>query len=283
MTHLVRLAAAGLAMTALLPATAHAGACEDTFVRRGNAITGLRYVATVSVPDMPPDVAINQMRGIVARKGYDIMASEPAAGALLIEQPVTGKTRAFPIEINAVQTAGIGTVTMEAKMRAGQSAPLEGARTEMCGILAELKGGRAGRTAAAAGSRAVTQQAAPVEMTAQSFSSQISKDAERNAGTIAPRYEGKQFTLSGEIKWVTREGANWAITYKILQPHEMVIRLPGMAATLSQVSCLMAPGTTVYTMQQKPGNSVRLTGTFSRFLENENSIWLRDCTPVQRR
>ena len=40
----------------------------------------------VTVADLPPAVAIGQMRGIVAAKGYDIMADEAEYGSMLIEQ-----------------------------------------------------------------------------------------------------------------------------------------------------------------------------------------------------
>lgn len=280
-------AMASLSFTALslaiMPSAAHAGTCEDSFVRRGSAISGLRYIATTTVADLPPDVAINQIRGIVARKGYDIIAAEPAAGALLIEQSMTGNARAFPIEINAIQSAGQGTVTMEAKLRAGMSAPLEGAKTEMCGILAELRGGRAGRQAAASGARASTVQAAPIAISAQLFSQQISKDAERNLAAVGPRYAGKRFTLSGQVDYVTRDGSSYRVAYKIMQPHEMALRLPGMASTLSEVSCLMAPGTSVFVMQLKPGNSVRLTGTFQEYSDPRHVVWFRDCTSAPAR
>lgn len=273
----------GAALAFALPTAAHAGACEDTFQRKGSLISGLRFIATVNLADLPPDVAINQMRGISARKGYDIIASEPEAGALLIEQSMSDKSRAFPIEINAVQAGGSGTVTMEAKLRAAMNAPTAGAKTEMCGMLAELKGGREGRLAASAGAQATTQQAAPIAISAQEFSQQVSKDAERNEAAIPMRYANKQFTLSGNVDYITRDGAAYRVAFKILQPHEMVIRLPNMASTLSQVSCLMAPGTSVFVMQLKPGRSVRLTGTFNEFSSVRGVTWFKDCISAQPR
>ncbi len=269
------------ASVAAFPSVAHAGACEDTFVKQGNPVTGLRFKASAAVADLPAAVAINQMRGISARRGYDIIAAEPESGALLIEQGRTGKSRAFPIEIQAVSEGGVGTVRMEAKLPAGMAAGSDGARTEMCGMLAELKGGKAGRLAAAGGANAVTQQAAPVELSAQEFSQQISKDAERNAAIIPSRYAGKKFTLSGTVDFITGEAKTNAITFKILQPEQMVLRLPNMASRLSTVSCLMAPGTSVFTLQLKPGKSVKLTGTYAKFLEFEHSVWFKDCVPAQ--
>ena len=84
--------AAALAPAALLfvAGTANAATCEEAFVKKGNPITGLRFTGAVTVADLPPAVAIGQMRGIVAAKGYDIMADEAEYGSMLIEQPMTG-------------------------------------------------------------------------------------------------------------------------------------------------------------------------------------------------
>ena len=121
----IAIAPAALLFTA---GTANAATCEEAFVKKGNAITGLRFTAAVTVADLPPAVAIGQLRGLVAAKGYDIMADEAEYGSMLIEQPMTGTVRAFPIQISATQTGGIGTVVMEAKLRAGQSTKADAAQ-----------------------------------------------------------------------------------------------------------------------------------------------------------
>lgn len=278
-----RILALSVALCALgAPSLAHAGQCEDSFTKQGSFISGLRFKASVSLPDLPPEVAINQMRGLVAARGYDIIAAEPSAGALLIEQSVSEKARAFPIEINATQSGGVGIVTMEAKLRATMSTKAELAKAELCGVLNQLKGGKAGRLAAAGGARAETQQAAPIAMSAQMFSQQISKDAERNVAAINQRYKNKQFTLSGEVSYINPDGNQLRVAYKILQPHEMAIRLPGMASTLSEVSCLMAAGTSVYTMQLKPGKQVKLTGTFYDYSDIKDVTWFQNCRPAAK-
>jgi hypothetical protein len=268
------------ALALATPSLAHAGQCEDGFTKKGSIISGMRFTATVTVPDLPPDVAINQMRGIVASRGYDIIAAEPAAGALLIEQSVSEKARAFPIEINATSAGGSGTIVMEAKLRAGMSTKAELAMAEMCGVLNQVKGGKAGRLAAAGGARAETQQAAPISMSAQMFAQQISKDAERNVSIISQRYKNKQFTLSGEVDYLRPDGNQTRVAFKIMQPHEMVIRLPGMATTIWDVSCLMAPGTSVYTAQLKPKKQVKLTGTFYDFSDTKQVVWFQNCRPA---
>ncbi|MDE2411598.1 MAG: hypothetical protein KGM18_07475 [Sphingomonadales bacterium] len=264
-----------------MPAAAHAGACEDGFVKKGNFIGGLRFIASQSVIDLPPAVAINQLQAIATRRGYQVITAEPEAGALLIEQARQSNARGFPIELNATQEGGLGIVRMEAKLPAGMNAPSDGARTEMCGMLAELKGGKAGKLAAGGAATATPGNTAPVALSAQELSQQISKDAERNAAIIPARYANRRFTLSGTVDFITGEGKTNAITFKILQPEQMAIRLPNMASKLSRVSCLMAPGTSVFTLQLKPGKSVKLTGIFAKFLQFEDSIWLKDCVPAK--
>lgn len=264
-----------------LPSAARAGACEDGFVKKGNFISGLRFSASQTVADLPPAVAIRQLEAIAVRRGYQVIASEPDAGSLLIEQARQSNARGFPFVLSATQENGLGTMRIEAKLPAAMNAKAEDARTEMCTMLGEVKGGKAGKLAATAGASASAGSAPAVALSAQEFSQQISKDAERNALAIAPRYANRRFTLSGTVDFVTGQGKDLAVSFKILQPEQLAIRLPNMASRLSRVTCLMGPGNSVYVMQLKPGKSVKLTGTFAKFLEFEGSIWLKDCSPVK--
>lgn len=275
--------AVALAPAALLFAagTANAATCEEAFVKKGNPITGLRFTAAVTVADLPPAVAIGQMRGLVAAKGYDIMADEAEYGSMLIEQPMTGTVRAFPIQITATQTGGIGTVVMEARLRAGQATKADAAMAEMCGMLNQIKGGKAGAAAAKKGATATTVAAAPVKMNSLSFSQQVSKDTERNAAGILTRYKGKQFTIDGLVDYVTKDGKDFRVGYKIPQPYEQAIRLPNQAPFKTDIVCYMAPGQAAYSLQLKPNKSIKLTGTVEDFDEYKHIIWLKDCRPAQ--
>jgi hypothetical protein len=70
----------------LLPVVAaRAHTCDATFSKKGNPITGLKYTALASVADVAVADAINQLRGIALGRDYDVLASEPAAGDLLME------------------------------------------------------------------------------------------------------------------------------------------------------------------------------------------------------
>lgn len=261
--------------------TANAATCEEAFVKKGNPITGLRFTAAVTVADLPPAVAIGQMRGLVAAKGYDIMADEAEYGSMLIEQPMTGTVRAFPIQISATQTGGIGTVVMEAKLRAGQATKADAAMAEMCGMLNQVKGGKAGAAAAKKGATATTVAAAPVKMNSLSFSQQVSKDTERNSAGILTRYKGKQFTIDGLVDYVTKDGKDFRVGYKIPQPYEQAIRLPNQAPFKTDIVCYMAPGQAAFSLQLKPNKSIKLTGTVDDFDEYKHVIWLKDCRPAQ--
>lgn len=277
-----RLAAALAPAAILLTAgTANAATCEEAFVKKGNPITGLRFTAAVTVADLPPAVAIGQMRGLVAAKGYDIMADEAEYGSMLIEQPMTGTVRAFPIQISATQTGGIGTVVMEAKLRAGQTTKADAAMAEMCGMLNQIKGGKAGAAAAKKGATATTVAAAPVKMNSLSFSQQVSKDTERNSAGILTRYKGKQFTIDGLVDYVTKDGKDFRVGYKIPEPWEQAIRLPNQAPFKTDIVCYMAPGQAAYSLQLKPNKSIKLTGTVEDFDEYKHVIWLKDCRPAQ--
>jgi hypothetical protein len=277
-----RLAAALAPATILLTmGTANAATCEEAFVKKGNPVTGLRFTAAVTIADLPPAVAIGQMRGLVAAKGYDIMADEAEYGSMLIEQPMTGGARAFPIQITATQTGGIGTVVMEAKLRAGQSVGSDPAKTEMCGILNQIKGGKAGAAAAKKGATATTVAAAPLKISALGFSQQVSKDTERNSAGVLTRYKGKQFTVDGTVDYVTKDGSSFRVGYKIPNPWEQAIRLPNEAPFKTDIVCYMAPGQAAFSLQLKPNKGIKLTGTVEDFDEYKHVIWLKDCRPAQ--
>jgi hypothetical protein len=265
----------------LTSVTAHAGTCEDTFVKSGSPISGLRFIATVSVADLTPASAIGQMRGIIIPKGYDILSEEPAEGSMLIEQPMGKSSRAFPITVTALREGGVGTVRMEAKLRAGMFVKEAPALTEMCGILNQIKGGKAGLAAAGAAKNAVVAGSAPLVMSALSFSHQISKDTERNPAAVSLRYKGKSFTIFGTADYIRRDGEYYRVAFKVPEPYEEVIRLPNTAPFKTDISCLMAKGQSAYALTLKPDKGIRLTGTWYQFDEDRHIVWLNDCKPAR--
>nr|WP_294847878.1 hypothetical protein [uncultured Sphingomonas sp.] len=273
----------GFSFVALCAAPALAqSACDSTFQKSGNGITGLKFRATQSVRDLSSANAINQVKGIMTGKGYDVIIAEPEAGSMLVEQPLTGKSRKIPFEVNAVSEGGVATVTIEAKMPAGMFTKEADAKSELCTILGSLRGGKEGIALAKKGaSGGNLGTAAPVAMSALAFSHQISKDAERNAATIPLRYKGKMFTLDGIVDYVGRDGNAFNVVFKIPNPWDEAFRLPNAAKFKTDLSCLMAPGTGTYTLQLKPGKTVKLTGTFHEYREIQPIAWFKDCRPAK--
>jgi hypothetical protein len=276
----MRLVALAVAATTLIPSIASAATCEESFLKKGNPIGGIKFTATATVPDLTPVSAIQQLRGIVASKGYDIMADEAEFGSMLIEQPQSGKARAFPIQITATNAAKVGTVQMEAKLRAGMIVKEADAKAEMCGMLNQLKGGKAGLALAAKGKNAQTVQAAPLAISALALSHQVSKDTERNPAGVLTRYKGKSFTVDGTVSYVTKDGDKFRIGYDVPDPWNEIIKLPNTAPFKTDIVCYMAPGQAAYSLQLKPKKGIKLTGIVEDFDEYKHVIWLKDCRPA---
>jgi hypothetical protein len=270
-----------MALAALLcaPAIANAATCEESFAKSGNAITGLKFTASVSVKDLTAPSAVGQMRGIAIAKGYDILAEEPAAGAMLMEQPRTGKARSFPIVMSTVQAGALGVVTLEAKLPGAMAAPAEGAKTELCSMLSQLLGGKAG-LAAAARSKSAVSTVAPVTYSAQDLSQLLSKESQRSAESIPLRYKGKVMIVTGTVDYVRKDGGQYRVAYKVLAPHELAFRPPGLADFKTDISCLLADGQSVYALQLRAGKSIKLKGTYSDYDDIRDVMWLDGCTPV---
>ncbi len=270
----VLLAVAGLFLGA---GTAQAATCEDSFTKSGSPVTGLRFVATTTVPNMSMASAVGQINGIVAAKGYAILAAEPESGAMLIEPPAMGKARPFPIEVAA---DGGGTVRMEAKLRAGMGIPDAAAKAEMCGILTQLKGGKAGEALAAKGMGATSAPGAPVRMSVLRFSQDITGQADKNNAAVQKRYEGRQFTLYGPVAYVGPVGDSYRVEWKLLS-NVLTDIVPGRSSAGLSVNCVLAKGQGVYALQLKPNKHVELTGTFDQLDYGLSSVWLKDCRPVK--
>lgn len=273
----MRLSCICVPIALLVPALAHAGTCEESFTKSGSFISGQKFAASVTLPGLTPASAIGQMRGIVVGKGYDVLAAEPEDGSMLIEQPQTGKVRAFPITITATPD---GNVRMEAKLRAGMSAPSEPAKAEMCGMLNQLKTGRAGTAAASAGMNAAGNKA-PLDMDALSISHQISKDTQRNAAAIPLRYKDKTFIVSGTVKSIDKMDDAYVVTYDIPEPYNETIRLPGTAPFKTDIFCRLAKGQSVFALQLKPGKRIKLSGVYANFNPNAHGLLLENCRPVK--
>jgi hypothetical protein len=261
----------------LAPSIAHAATCEESFTKTGSIISGQKFGASVTVPDLSPSSAIGQLRGIVIMKNYDVMAAEPEDGSMLIEQPQTAKARAFPITITASPD---GTVRMDAKLPIGMTANADSAKNEFCGMLNRLKGGGAGNAAAATGIAAVATKA-PLELDSLSLSHQISKDTQRNPAAAAVRYQGKSFIVSGTVKSVDKVGDSFVVSYDIPEPYQELLRLPNTAPFKTDLVCRLAPSQTVFALQLRPGKNIKLTGDYENFDPIGHLLVLQNCHSVR--
>ncbi len=265
-------------VVAVTPALAQT--CEATFEKSGNPITGLRFTATQSVADLTTPDAVNQLRGIVLARGYDVLAAEPAAGSMLIEQPQTANARSFQLVAQATNEARLVTVQLRASLRAGVRAKQEAVRDEMCAVLAELKGGAAGVAAANRGRTADGAGAPPIVIDAQIFADRLSKERDKDVNEIPLRYKGRSFTLTGTVESVNRDGDTYRVQFEILAWEQKAIRLPGESQFKTNIGCLLAPGQSVYALTLKRKSSVRLTGTFADYRQSPSMMWLSDCKPA---
>jgi hypothetical protein len=253
--------------------------CESTFAKNGNPISGLRFTATHSVADVSVPNAINQLRGVALKRGYDVLASEPDAGSMLLENPQTANRRSFQLVAQATAAGQVTTVQLRANMRGGVFAKQEEVRTEMCGALAEIQGGRAGVTAATQGSTATAAGGAPTRMSAQILADRVSKERDQDVNEIPLRYQGRSFTLDGRIESVDRSGDSYRVVYEILSWEQKAVRLPGDSQFKTAIVCVLAPGQSVYALTLQKGKSVRLTGTYSNYRESPSAMWLSGCRP----
>lgn len=279
----MRLSVIGSIVLVLTASPLHAQTCEATFAKNGNAITGLRYTATQSVAELSTPDAVNQLRGIVLARGYDVLAFEPDAGSLLMEQPQTANRRSFQIVAQMTNEGGIATVQLRANLRAGVFAKQEAVRTEMCAVLAELKGGPAGIAAAARARSGPAAGGAPTVLTAQTLADRVSKERDNDVNEIPLRYRGRSFTLTGQVESVDREGETYRVRFAILSWEQKAIRLPGESQFKTDIVCVLAPGQSVYALTLKRRSNVRLTGTFAEYREipSPSVMWLSDCKPAQ--
>jgi hypothetical protein len=270
-----------LAIAALAPATiAQSQTCDATFTKKGNVLTGLKFAAMSSVADLSTPDAIKQLRAIVIARGYDVLATEPDAGDLLLEMPQSANQRSFPIVAKATSEGTVTTVQMQASLRGGSSANSDVVKAELCGILTELKGGEAGKTAAN-DVQSAAASTAPTVLNAQMLADRLSSERDKNVNEIPLRYKDRVFTLDGVVSSVIRDGESYSVIFDIIPWEKKAVRLPGESRTKTDIACLLAPGQSVFALTLKPKTKVKLTGTYREYREFPSTMWLSDCKAVK--
>jgi hypothetical protein len=267
---MVRLVGALFFALCALPQAVNASTCEYSFIKKGNLISGLKFITSVDVADLSPASALGQTRKIALLKSYKVLGEEASEGRMILESPASSKTRSFPIFVMVKNTGEIGTVTLYAKLPSGMVMKNDIARTEMCAILDQIKGGE--------------QELAVVEngiltMSAQRFSNQISEETNINPAAIPARYKGKSFTLYGTVFNISPAGELYRVAFKINDPQPDKLRLADVART-TEISCTLAKAHSDFALGLKLNDKVKLTGTYDDFNRFTHVIWLKDCRPA---
>lgn len=264
-------------MLLLVPTMAAAGECESNFGKDGSAFSGTRYFSHVRVADLSQQDALGQMRGIMLAEKMQVIAEDADGGTLLVEQPSTGTTRAIPTIITVTAEGGDAKVEMAVKTDKGVFAKQENIKSYMCELLAKMKGGAAGKAAAASGAQAKNNLAAG-RKDAYIFSMEIAREAKANAVALNARHKGRHYTLSGKIDYIQEDGEDYNVSFYIPEMRDRPLGpLPGQANFRVGVACLFRPNqlATVLTLREK--QSVTFAGTFYRYDDFKKMVWLENC------
>ena len=171
-----------------LSAPAFADECAANFRKAGNPLVMTTYSSAVTVPDLGTRDALAQMRGIMVAEKMDVLADDPEAGTLLVEQRQDNAKRPMPTTINVSEVASGARVEMSVKMERGVFSKVEQIKPYMCGLLAKVKGGKAGVAAAKKGAGAVNAEATG-RQDVFLFSRMIAGEANRNAIAVNARHK----------------------------------------------------------------------------------------------
>ena len=261
--------------------TSAAGTCEANFAKSGSPFSGTQYTSTITVDNLSPTDALNQVRGIMIAEKMDVITEDPEGGTLLVEQRATTTTRAIP---TLVSVTGKGTATridMMIKIDKGVLAKQEDIKRYLCELLAKTQGGEAGRLAAAQGSKA--QNAGfSAQKDAFVFSMEIANEAKANAVALNARHKGRTYTLSRKIDYIQQDGDDYNVSFEIPEMRNRALSpLPGQANFRVGLACLFRPNqlATVLTLREK--QRVTLTGTFYRYDDFKKVAWLENCKQVR--
>jgi hypothetical protein len=264
-----------IALAARAPASP-AGQCEDNFTTSGNAFSGKDFSSTVIVSDLTAADALGQLRGIMIAEGMDVITEDADSGAMLVEQRAAGATRAIPTLINVVGEGGAAAVAMTIKTERGQLAKADAMQAYLCGLLARVQGGEAGRVAAASGAQATNSD----EVTRKDvyvFSREIAREAKGNALAVGARHRGRNYALSGRVDYIQEDGENYNVSFDVPDVARAQLRLPGDNEPRVGVACLFRPDQLANVLTFRAGDKVTFTGSFLRYDDSRRMVWLQDC------
>lgn len=252
--------------------------CEARFTKSGNAMVGTSYESVVTIPSLSVADAIKQMHGVAAQKKLDILTEDAANGTMLLEDRLSMKHKAIPYVVSVAAEGDSAVVRLLVKLNRGAIAKTDAAKTEICGLLAMVKGGEEGRIAASAGA-AATSTDGPRKVDAFVLSMELARQTQESAESIPLRYKGRAFTVSGRVQYVIKDGNGYRVAYDIPEARDRVLKLSSEPAFKIDISCLMAPSQSAWSLALRPGEKIRLTGTYSDYDQFKKVMWLENCKP----
>lgn len=262
--------AVAFAATAL---SVFAASCEDSFRKSGTVLTGSSYTASVSVNDVTAELAVGQLRAIAVERGLDVLAEDPANGNMLLEQRESARNKPIPYVLSLSAEGPSLRIQMLVKLGKGAVAKAGDVRSEMCAILGQVKGGDEGRALAA---QSVSAASKPRQVDAQVLSDELARQMQDSAASIPLRYKDGAFTISGRVKFVIQDHGTYRIGYDIREQRDRILKSGDFEV---QLNCLIAPSHRAWAIALRPGERIKLTGTFSEFRQFEKVMLLKDCRP----
>lgn len=256
---------------------AHAGECEDNFAKTGSAFTGVDFSSRVSVPQLSVADALGQVRGIMVSEKMDVITEDPAGGVMLVEQRSSGATRAIPTLVNVSASGDAATVQFTIKTEKGQFAKADAMRGYLCDLLSRVKGGDAGRVAAAQGAKARNATDVTVK-DVYVFSREIAQEAKGNALVVGARHKGRSYALRGDVDYIQEDGEDYNVSFAVPDQADVQLRAPGDREPRVGVACLFRPNQLANVLTYRKGDRVTFTGSFYRYDDFKRMVWLENCT-----
>lgn len=260
----------------LLPASAWAQSCEDSFRKSGNALIGTQYSAAVTVAGLNLKNAAQQLRVIGNSENLQLINDDGEHGSMLFELPQTMAHSAIP-HIFTMETGGDGTrVELQIKTKSLAFAKTEAMRSEMCTLLARLTPGAAPAATTTVAKPQIKKQPSAI------FALELDQAMRttQNPELLQRRYEGRQFQLSGLVSRIERAPQGGFEIYFMRATEMSQLLLEGMEQSNTHVVCFMAPNQSSYALSLNHNEKIELLGTF---LTYKNGIAaLQQCQPVKK-
>ena len=258
-----------------------ANECETNFSKSGNTFTGTTFSSHVGIADLASADALAQMRDILIAEKMDVLTEDAETGSMLAEQRATGATRAIPTIVTVSDENGSARVEMTVKTEKGMLAKAETMRGYMCELLAKLKGGDAGRVAAAAGAKSRNREDT-TQRDVFVFSREIANEADKNAVAVNARHKDRSYALKGRIDHIIEDGEDYNVSFEVPEIAQMQLKpLPGTAQFRVGVACLFRPNQLAWVLTMREGQSVTFQGKFHRYDDFKKMVWLENCKQLR--